>query len=185
MATSTARYTAADLLQMRSPAGVRYELVAGELRTMTPAGAPHGGIVTDLAALLHAYARAHDLGRVVAGDTGYWLSRAPDTVRAPDVAFISKARIPRPLPPGFFEIAPDLAVEVRSPSESRRDIDEKLADYRQAGVRLIWVIEPSSRTVTVYYGDGTNQTFAAHEVLDGADVLPGFAVPVDRLFADI
>jgi Uma2 family endonuclease len=185
MATSTTRYTAADLLRMHAPDGTRYELVAGELRTMTPPGLRHGVVVTDVAMLLHAHASARDLGRVIGGDTGYWLSRDPDTVRAPDVAFISKGRLPRPLPPGFGELAPDLVVEVRSPSESRNDIAEKLADYRQAGVRLMWVIEPASHTVTVYRGDGTAQTLAAHEVLDGGEVLPGFAVPVQRLFADI
>jgi Uma2 family endonuclease len=185
MATSTARYTAADLWQMRAPAGVRYELVAGELRTMTPGGAPHGTIAMTVGALLYEHVRANGLGRVMGADTGFWLLRDPDTVRAPDVAFISKARNPGPLSSGFSEIAPDLAVEVRSPSESRRDMDEKLADYRQTGVRLIWVIEPSSRTVTVYHGDGRTLTLAAHDVLDGADVLPGFAVPVGRLFADI
>jgi Uma2 family endonuclease len=185
MATSTARYTAADLLGMRAPAGIRYELVAGELRIMTPAGIPHGAIVMTLSALIYTYVHEHDLGLVIGADTGYWLARDPDTVRAPDIAFIAKGRLPRPLPPGFGELAPDLVVEVRSPSESRTDLAEKLADYRQAGVRLVWVVEPASRTVVVHHLDGTTQTLAAHDTLDGADILPGFALPVHRLFADI
>jgi Uma2 family endonuclease len=185
MAASSARYTAADLWRMRAPAGARYELVAGELRTMTPGGLPHGAIAVTVAALLYEHVRANDLGHVVGADTGFWLLRDPDTVRAPDVAFISKARLSSPFPPGFSEIAPDLAVEVRSPGKSRKDIAEQLAAYRQAGVPVVWVIAPVSRTVTVYRGTGVGQTLGAHDVLDGGDVLPGFVVPVHRLFADI
>src|SRR5881628_1829499 len=100
--------TAAELLAMRSD-DLRHELVKGELRTAPPNGFEHGVLGSNLAARVHQHAIANDLGRVLNSGTGFYLSRDPDTVRAPDVAFVGKARIPSPPPKGFFEGAPDLA----------------------------------------------------------------------------
>lgn len=174
--------TADELLEMPSD-GFRYELVAGELRKMSPSGFEHGEVVVRVTVPLARFVTEHDLGVVLGAATGFKLFHDPDTVRAPDVAFVCQDRRP-PVKERkkFASLAPDLAVEVVSPSDTPAEVEAKVDDYLQAGVRLIWVLDPDSRTVTEYHASGPTRTLTADQTLDGGDVLPGFTCPVAALF---
>lgn len=121
---------------------------------------------------------------VGAAETGFVLFRDPvegDTVRAPDVSFVRADRLPKQIPDGFFELAPDLAVEVVAPNDKASDIDETIEDYLRAGVRLIWFVYPKSRSVHVYT-QTTVERLNSDETLDGRDVLPGFRLSIGDMF---
>lgn len=152
------------------------ELVRGELVMMSPAGFEHGVITQRIAAFLHAYVAPRLLGVVTAAETGFLLSRSPDTVRAPDVAFVAAVRVPRGRTVGYFEGAPDLAVEVLSPSEIRDEAararaNAKIGDWLAAGCLEVWSVDPGGRTVTVHTADG------AASIAGDADSLASTAVP--------
>jgi len=182
MPTAVRSITAEELLAMGT--SQRSELVRGELRHMAPSGFEHGAIVVQLAALLHAHVKRHNLGIVLGAETGYTLTRGPDTVRGADVSFVSAARIPAgPLTKKFWEGAPDLAVEVVSPDDRAGDIEEKVEDYLRAGARLVWVVSPKLRTVTIYRPIGNPQVLREADDLRGEDVVPGFACRVSEIFA--
>lgn len=181
MTTETLK-TAADLLQMPDD-GHRYELVRGEMIRLTPAGAEHGVIAQLLAEKLSYHVRARRLGLVCAAETGYLLFRDPDTVRAPDVSFVSRERMAGVgIPQGYWPCAPDLAVEVVSPGDRFQDLVEKVRDYLAAGTRRVWVVEPRSRTVSVYRSPTEVRVLTAADELDGEDAVPGFRLPVADLF---
>ena len=172
--------TAEELFQL--PDSSRYELVEGKLVPVTPAGARQGAITARIACLLDEFIESHDLGVGGAG-TGVILRRDPDTVRGPDVSFVAKARIPATgIPTGYWTLAPDLAIEVVSPSDRPSDVHTKLADYFSAGTRLVWVVEPETRVVCAYRSLHDMQAIGDGNELDGGDVLPGFRCPVKRLF---
>jgi Uma2 family endonuclease len=134
-------------------------------------------------AVLRDFARQHRLGKVYAAETGFVLSRDPDTVRAPDAAFVVAERAAvQESRDGFFDGAPDLAVEVVSPSETEESIHAKVLDYLHAGTRLVWVIHPEAQTVTEYRSLSQIRVVTAEERLDGHDLLPGFSVAVMELF---
>jgi Uma2 family endonuclease len=135
-----------------------------------------------IATRIHAFVSSRSLGRVLAAETGFKLFTNPDTVRAPDVAFVSHDRIPDPLPRGFAPFAPDLAVEVLSPDDKPGEVLEKVADWLKAGTRLVWVIDPDRRSARAYREDGTIEMLPESGVLDGEDVLPGFTCTVGELF---
>jgi len=182
--STTTRYTAADLWRWPED-GLRHELVRGEVVSMVPPGVEHGLLAATLAERLKGHVRTCRLGWVLT-ETGYILSRDPDTVRAPDVSFLAAARVPRgSVPCGFAEGAPDLAVEVVSPSDRHSEVQERVQDYLRAGARQVWVIEPRTRSVTVYAPDGTAQVLREEDTLTGGDLLPGFALPVHELFAEL
>ncbi|MEW5915087.1 MAG: Uma2 family endonuclease [Gemmatimonadota bacterium] len=172
--------TAEELLRLQLP-DKRSELVRGALLVREPAGYVHGDVAASLAAAIHAHVAAHDLGRVFAAETGFILSRQPDTVRAPDVAFISRARLPSPPPRGFAEMAPDLAVEVLSPDDSLPEVLEKVADWLRAGTRLVWVVDPVRLLAHVYRADGSESLLGENEALNGEDVLPAFSCDLRSL----
>jgi Uma2 family endonuclease len=172
--------TAEELSHLNLP-GKRTELVKGILRVREPAGYRHGEVAMSLAAAMHAFVRARHLGRVLAAETGFKLSSDPDTVRAPDVAFVRADRIPVPAPLGFPAIAPDLAVEVLSPDDRPGEVLEKVGDWLNAGVRLVWVVDPGRRLARVYRPDGSETALAEHDALDGEDVLPGFSCPLTEV----
>src|SRR5208283_3813728 len=116
--------------------------------------------------------------------TGFLLGRGPDTVRAPDIAFIHRDHLPPKVPEdAFWPGAPDLAVEVVSPNETYREVDEKARAWLAAGAQLVWVVNPLLQTVSVYRSDGTIVTLAARDELAGEDVLPGFSCRLDEIFA--
>ena len=164
---------------------MRHELLLGRLLSEPPPGYGHGRVVTRISSRLDHHASAHDLGEVVSGDVGFILSRAPDTVRAPDVAFVRKERLARFSDrEKYFPGAPDLAVEVLSPSERTNTIHGKVADYLAAGTRMVWVIDSEARTVSVYHSLLSPRVLALGQELSGEDVLPGFSLEVAHLFTD-
>lgn len=169
--------TAEELYRLHLP-DKRTELVAGRLVVREPPGYRHGRIAAALAARIYSYVKEHDLGIVLAGDPGFILQRGPDTVRAPDVAFISRERVPDPEPVAFAELAPDLAVEVLSPGDRPGETLEKVADWLKAGTRLVWVVDPGRRQVCIYHADGTETLLSDADTLDGEDVLPGFEIKI-------
>ena len=173
----------AEELFARPDDGRRCELVEGELIPMTPAGARHGAIAFRIARLLDEFVEAHDLGVGGAAEPGFILRREPDVVRAPDVAFVARTRIPATgIPTSYWPFAPDLAVEVVSPSDRLSDVHTKLADYFSAGTRLVWVVEPETRVVYAYRSLHDVQVIGEDDELDGGDVLPGFRCALSRLF---
>lgn len=182
MRTKRTLLSAEELLQLSTP-GRRYELVKGELFEMAPAGASHGSVAMRIGIALGAHVTSNNLGEVFAAETGFILRRDPDTVRAPDAAFVSKERLPEgELPPGFLELAPDLAVEVISPNDRSREVREKAEDWVRAGTRLVWVIDPTNRSATVYDSSRDVQELSEEDDLDGGDVIPGFSCRVKDLF---
>ncbi len=183
MATKT-RLTAKDLWNMAA-GEVRRELVNGEVVEMVPAGGIHGNLTAKICRFLVDHVFRHGGGKVVVGNVGFVLNLAadPERVRAPDVAYISSERLPEgKLPTGFIHRAPDLAVEVLSPSETSDQIQQKVRDYLEAGVRLIWVVAPESRSVTAYRCDGSARFLRETDSLDGADVLPGLTIRLKDFF---
>ena len=164
----TTRLVSADELE-RLPSDQRFELVDGQLVPMTPVGYTHGRIVVRLVSMLDQHVRAHDLG-VVLTEVGFKLSRDPDTVRAPDVAFIRRDRISKPTPVGFWRGAPDLAIEVLSPDDSAGEIARKTAEYLRAGTRLVLVVDPEQRTARASGSD--EPANRAHDEIDLGAVLP-------------
>ncbi len=151
---------------------------------MTPAGFEHGRIAMRLGWRIGRYVEEHDLGEVLAAETGFTLERDPDTVRAPDVAFVRKERVPPSSERRrFAELGPDLVVEVVSPGDRAAAIEEKVQDYLHAGVRLIWVVYPDTKSVTEYRPATQAKSFGLEDELQGYDVLPGFICPVAQLFS--
>ena len=173
--------TADELLRMPDD-DFRYELVEGRLIRMSPPGSVHGAIASQLAAALINWVDQHDLGRVFV-ETGFHLAVDPDTVRAPDVSFVEKQRIPPSgIPRAYWRGAPDLAIEVLSPDDSPAETDEKVREYLDHGGRAVWVVDPDARTVTVHSPDRPPQTVKEAESLDGGLVLPGFRCSLTQIF---
>ena len=149
---------------------------------MSPASARHGELVGILCSLLVPFVRQHKLGRVVAGDAGFFLSRGPDCVRGPDVAFIRSERIPAEgLPARFFPAAPDLAIEVVSPSDSWSAVDEKVFEYLHAGTLEVWLVDAERRSVSVCRPSVPPLHLTGEAILASV-VLPGFELALRDLF---
>ena len=146
MSTTTQRITADELFMMPED-GFLYDLIRGELRKMSPPGSEHGSITARLTGLRSAqHIEAHDLGEAFGAETGFKLASNPDTVLAPDLAFVVNDRIPAEgIPVKYWPGAPDLAVEVVSPGNTRREIEEKVKEYFAAGTRLVWIVIPKER----------------------------------------
>jgi Uma2 family endonuclease len=172
MATNPRRHaTEADLLQMPRD-GRKYELVDGEIR-VSPAGSRHGRICVILASRLHNFVEESNLGYVFDSSTGFRLPKG--NVRSPDVGFVARGRFEgEVVPETFSPVPPDLAVEVLSPEDRSRFVLDKVGEYLDAGVRLIWVIDPRRRNATVYRSLTDVRTLTEADELDGEDVLPGF-----------
>jgi Uma2 family endonuclease len=180
---STTTVMTADELFSLPDDGQRHELVDGEHKIMAPAGSEHGSISAGLIERLSAHVRKRRLGRVFTSETGFLISRDPDTVRAPDAAFVRADRIPSGgLPKGFWPGAPDLAVEVISPSDTLEEVEEKVQQWLAAGSALVWVVNPKRRTVTVYASPRQATILAVDDELDGGEVVSGFRVRVGKIF---
>lgn len=174
---STRPVTGAQLLRM--PWLNPCELVAGRIVRMTPTNPTHGRIEVNVAVALGSFVRTQNLGVVMAGEVGVFTMRDPDTVRAPDVLFLSHERDAlRTRRDGFLEVAPDLVVEILSPTDRPEAVRRKLDEYFAAGVRMAWVIDPAPRAVRVHRPGGGVRSVAAGGVIAGEDVLPGFELPV-------
>ncbi len=175
--------TAEDLLYL-VPEVDRLELVAGSIVREPPPGSAHGGVALTVGALVRAFVRAHGLGRAF-GEAGYVLASEPDTVRAPDASFVSAERLARAEWRGPYLVgAPDLAVEVTSPRDSKGDVAAKAREYLAAGARAVWVLDPERQSVTVHRSGAGPATLGRGHHLDGDPVLPGFRVPVAELFEE-
>lgn len=161
---------------------VQYELVRGQLLEVPMAGWQHGWIEMNIILVLANDPVARSVGRTVSGDTAFVLARDPDTVRIPDVAFVRHERLPPPLVSGRAALAPDLAVEIRSPNDRPGEMQRKVADYFAAGVRLVWLVDPDSQTVEAWTPGGLDRRCTAAETIDGGAVIPGFRCPVARFF---
>lgn len=151
---------------------------------MAPAGFNHGAVTINLAYRIADQVRKAKLGVVLGAETGFLLRRDPDTVRAPDIAFVRADRLPAgPRPEAYFPGAPDLAVEVISPGDRLTDVEEKVDEYLAAGSREVWVVNPARRTVTVHRPGQNPVVLREAETVTGGDVLPGFECPLAEIFA--
>ena len=178
----TAPMTAEELLQLPH-AERRYELIKGELKEMSPTSSRHGRIANIISFLLTQHVLDHKLGVVYAAKTGFKLRENPDTVRTADVAFIAQSRIPpEGEPEGYWAIAPDLVVEVVSPSDSALAMQAEVTDWLTAGCRLIWAVYPDTQTVTEYHSLAEIRVLTATEILTGGEVLPSFICPISQIF---
>ena len=180
--TTAALVTADELLQMNDD-GFRYELVRGELKKMSPAGHRHGRIALNLTTPLDQFVRENQLGAVYAAETGFKLGADPDLVRAPDAAFIRAERVEAVgETEGFWPGAPDLAAEVLSPGETSSEVEEKIADWLDAGTRLVVVVDPENQTVTLYRSRRDVRVLTIDDVLEGGEVVADWALPVRDIF---
>ena len=182
MAETKARMTAEELLQLPGD-GMRRELVEGEMREMAPAGARHGDAAAALTILLGQHVRANRSGKMLAAETGFRISRDPDTVRAPDISFVARDRVPpEGMPEGYWDLAPDLVAEVVSPNDTAAEVQSKVQMWLEAGVRLAWVVYPDTRSVVAYESLKEISTLTAGDTLSGGNVVPSFECQVSKIF---
>ena len=181
-ATQPTLLTAEDLWKYADD-GYRYELVKGELRKMPPAGFEHGIRAAKIGRHLDVYVEQHQLGYVCGAETGFRISRNPDTVRAPDAAFVRQTSIEQQgIERGYWEGAPDLAVEVISPNDTDPEVSEKVEEWLTAGCMMVWVINPRQETVAVYRAAEEVIILSGDDVLEGGDVVEGFQCRVQQIF---
>lgn len=182
MTTKTQAVTADELLRMPDD-GFRYELINGELIRMVPAGHQHGRIIINITTPLDQYVRKHNLGTVYAAATGFKLSSNPDTVRAPDIAFVTRGRVQKVFDnKGYWPGAPDLAVEVISPTDSYTHVEAKVSDWLLAGTRMVVVVNPDKHIVTVFCSLTDIVKLTENDTLDGGDIVPGWSISVKDIF---
>jgi len=185
MSTEVQLMTADELLAMPDD-GFCYELIKGELlKVSPPPGHEHGLVTMNIAGPLYEYAKNNHLGKVYAAETGFLLEQNPDTVRAADVAFVRRERIEKAGPvEGYWIGAPDLAVEVLSPSDTVRRVEGKVAQWLKSGTHTVWVVSSKLHTVTVYRSLTDIVTLTEKNTLDGGGVVPGFQINVAEIFRD-
>jgi len=176
--TVTSLMTADELYHLPND-GTRYELVRGELRKkMSPTGIAHGRIAARIIGSLMAHLEIHPIGEVYSNDVGFRVARNPDSVLAPDVAFVRKERVVDSTK--FFEGAPDLAIEVVSPRDSYSDVEEKAADWLRAGARAVIIVDPTRKSARI---DRASATSNVAEAISVDELLPGWRLPLAKLFA--
>jgi Uma2 family endonuclease len=160
------------------------ELIEGNIVPMSPAGGRHGRIEFTVGRHIGNFVAERKNGRVMGGETGIYTRRNPDTVRGADVLFISKERMPNEPPAGFLETAPDLVVEVLSPTTRWKELRTKLVEYLAIGVAQGWIIDPVHRAIWVYRSATDVRQFVEGDTLNGEGALEGFALPLDTLFTE-
>lgn len=181
---TTRQFTITDFEEMGSELD-RFELIRGELREVAAAGARHSAIGVGLGAELRAVVKKQRMGTVFGADAGFIVARDPDSLLMPDVSFVSSDRLPvGDVGEAFVPFAPDLAVEIESPSNRKGETLEKIALYLDGGAQLVWLIRPLRRTVTVFRPGEPELVLRDGDTLDGADVVPGFSLPLAELFSD-
>ncbi|HZT61127.1 MAG TPA: Uma2 family endonuclease [Pyrinomonadaceae bacterium] len=190
MSTTTRLITADELEEMphRDEHGndCRLELIRGELITMSPTKPLHGIVCARLTTRLGNFVEEHNLGETFGAETGFIVEREPDSVLGADVAFVSRERLDAVENfDKFFSFAPDLAVEVLSPGNTKSEIDLKIAMYFAAGSRAIWVFNPKRRAASVYSSPSAFRVLTEQDTLDGGEVLPGFRLELSKLFAGL
>ena len=174
--------TAEEVERISLP-GKQVELVRGRLVVREPPGTWHGAIAAKLAYYLGHFVYRHELGLVFAQDTGFKIAADPDTVRAPDVAFVARERAGLVRARGYAALAPDLLAEILSPDDAPAEVLAKVADWLAAGTRLVWLVDPQRLEVRVYRRDGSLSVLRENDSLDGEDVLPGFGCPLMQVFS--
>jgi Uma2 family endonuclease len=173
--------TAEEFFLLPDPGdGSQQELVRGEIVTMPPPGGMHGVSCNKTGRRIGNFVEENDRGTVTSNDTGFITERGPDSVRGPDISFWSKERLPV-VPVGYIEVPPDLLVEVLSPSNTSKHIRAKLSEYFAKGVRIVWVIAPEDRTLTIYRAPEEGRLLHESATVTGEDVLPGFTCRVSDL----
>lgn len=182
-AQSPTLMTADDLLSVDVP-GKWTELVRGQLVVREPPGTWHGIVSARLAYRIGHFVYQHGLGELCGQDTGFKIASSPDTVRAPDVAYVTRARAVAIERRGYAPFAPDLVVEVLSPGDRAGEVLARVADWLDAGARLVWVIDPVRREARVHRPDGSLTLVRADGMLDGEDVLAGFECPLAEVLSD-
>lgn len=182
---ATTRFvTIDDLERDGTPEGL-WELIDGELVEVNPTGEEHNDVIYTLILHLVPYIAPRKLGKLIMPDAGVVVAENAQTVRSPDIGFIRANRLPKNRKRlGFFRVVPDLVVEVRSRRDTRTDLMAKGMMWLEAGVELIWLIDPITETVTQLGRAGTPRELSRTETLDGGDVIPGFRMLVSELFAD-
>jgi Uma2 family endonuclease len=180
--TQPSALTAEDVERLSLP-GKQVELVRGRLLVREPPGTRHGAIAAKLGYYVSDFVHRRGLGIVFAQDTGFKITRDPDTVRAPDVAFVGVERAGRIPARGYAEVAPDLLAEIVSPDDSAAEVLAKIADWLAAGTKLVWLVDPQRSEVRVFRRDGSLTVLGEDDSLDGEDVLPGFTCPVTQIFS--
>jgi Uma2 family endonuclease len=181
MATQLGTMTADELLAMPND-GIRRELVAGELREMTPVGRPHARTFQRINRSLDAHVLKHGLGEVY-GEYGYVLESDPVTVRAPDLSFVRTDRLRESSDEGFFTGVPDLVIEIVSPNDRLSELRAKVSEYLDAGTQMVVVANPQNRDVLVFRQGRTPLELTLDDVLQGEDVVPGWKLAVRDIFA--
>lgn len=181
--TRESAWTAEQLYEL-GDGGKLTELVRGDLVEVTPSNPRHSALALHLARRLSAYVEDHDLGEVFGEAAGFQLAEDPDTVRAPDVSFVQRDRLPsrEDQQKGFWRLAPDMVIEVVSPSQRAIELQQKTWDYLEAGVRLVSKVYPDTQTVEEYRGDRQGRLLRHEDTLEGGDVVPGFSLPLSELF---
>lgn len=176
--TASEKLMSAEELARTSIPDKQVELVRGRLVVREPPSTHHGAVAGNLAYELSVFVRKRKLGQVFAQDTGFKIASDPDTVRGPDVAFVSKERLDRIPEEGYADLAPDLVVEVISPSDRPGEVLAKIGDWLDAGARCAWLIDPRQREARIFNADGSVSVTGEGGSLDGGDVLPGFTCPL-------
>lgn len=173
----------AEQFFLSQPSDARCEMIEGELRMMSPSGWLHGETICILHAILGHHVVRQRLGKIFGAEVGFIIGRDPDTVRAPDIAFIARENLPTVMPAtAFWPGAPDLAVEVLSPNDRMGEVDDKIRAWLQSGAKLVWIVDPQLRTVTVYRSPTDVSIKTTADILDGGDVVAGFSATVAEIF---
>ena len=180
MGTTTHLMTAEELIRLPDD-GLRHELIKGEHLTMSPPGELHGAVTMNLSILLGQYIKSRNLGQMYAANPGFKLESDPDTVMAPDIAFIRRDRV-GVLTQKYRPGAPDLVVEVLSPDDRKRKIEEKTARWLGLGALVVWLVDPKQKTVDMRFADGRQRLLAIEDQLTGDDIIPGFGCRVAEIF---
>jgi Uma2 family endonuclease len=187
MATDPRILTADDVLDLPLPDNVEgYEFVDGRAVPVMPASPIHGRLIIEVGRRLGNHVIEHELGGAVYSDSGFVLGlrHDPERMRGPDVAYVTREKVDtHPDPERLFRCAPDLAIEIDLTSGKKPGGQQRIVDYLEAGVRLVWAIDPHSRTAVAYHADGSARLVRADDVLDGEDIVPGFRLPLAELFA--
>jgi len=172
--------TAAELEQMPDDDSVRTELDEGELITVAPESEDHGGLESEIGAILRNYVKLHGLGKVYGSSAGFRLR--DDTVRATDVSFVRSARVESLKSRGFAKGAPDLAVEIFSPSDSIRQLMRKVKQYFAAGTHTVWIVYPETQEMQTLESTGADRLLQGDDPVEAPELLPGFSVPLSQFF---
>jgi Uma2 family endonuclease len=160
----------------------RRELISGEITEMSPSGFDHGVLIIRIGSRLNDFVAKRGAGKVCGGDVGFVVARNPDTVLAPDIAFVSSGRISESGCSRFFDGAPDLAIEIVSPWDRAAEVEAKARHWVGCGAKLVWVVDGAKQTITIYAAGGERRTITVENQLDGGDVLPGFTATLREIF---